>query len=119
MSVEMKPIAVPETPITKTTFELQGWERKVKTENGEKIHYWILPLPKDNPDEEAPVLISSASDEYSELDLQKGRYVVELYDLYGLGYCESEEEIEILYRALTGFDIYAKLIDIDKLDEEE
>lgn len=119
MSIEMRPIAVEETPITKTTFKLQGWEKKTATENGEKYYYWILPLPKDNPDENAPALISSASDEYLELNLPKGRYVVELYDLAGLGYCESEEEIEILYRALTGYDIYEKLIDVGADEEEE
>ncbi len=108
MSSEIKPILIEETPITKTTFKLQGWEKKEGNDNGIKFTYWILPLPKDNPDDidNLPMLISSAHDEYEELNLPKGRYVVEVYNFAGLGYCESEEEIEILYRALTGYDIY-------------
>ena len=29
-----------------------------------------------------------------------------LEDSYGLGFCKSEEQIEILYRALTGRELY-------------
>jgi len=101
-----EPIEIDETPITKTTFKNQGWEKKVETMDGEEYEYWILPLPKDNPDEDAVCLISSANDESEELMLQKGQYVIELLNMGGLGYCESEEEIELLYRSMTGRDIY-------------
>lgn len=104
-----KPLAIDDTPITISTFKSQGWERMDDTDpDGVKYHYWILPLPKDNPDETAVCLISSAHDEWEELGIPKGHYVVELEDLNGLGYAESEEAIEILYRALTGSDIYDK-----------
>ena len=75
------PIVIDETPITETTFKNQGWEKKTETMGDEEYEYWILPLPKDNPDEEAVCLISSANDEYEELLLEKGHYVVELLNL--------------------------------------
>ena len=96
----------PYTPITEETFERQGWLRvEDKEDGGEDFHYWILPLPKDNPDDRCPVLISSADDEYSDLDLEKGQYFIEIDGLLGLGICQNEEELEILYRALTRSEI--------------
>ena len=51
-------------------------------------------------------LISSANDEWEDLDnLSKGEYVIELQDSFGLGLCWTEEEIEILYKALTTLNI--------------
>ena len=95
-------IIFPLTPITEDTFERQGWEMIVdKDTDGDEYYYFVLPLPKDNPDENCPVLISSCNDDYEELGIVKGEYFVELEDLFGLGLCTSEEEIEILYRALT------------------
>lgn len=95
----------PLTPITEETFERQGWKMIVeKDEQGDEIeeyYYWYLPLPKDNPDENVPVLISSANDDYKDLKIKKGEYYVEIEDMFGLGICTSEEELEILYRALT------------------
>ena len=103
-------IEFPLTPITEETFERQGWVMMVDKEEGddrdsEEYYYWILPLPKDNPDENAPVLISSCNDDYQDLGIKKGEYMVEMEDMYGLGLCTSEEEIEILYRALTKSEI--------------
>ena len=52
-----------------------------------------------------PMLISNASDEIEELKamgLQSGEYFVEMLDTDGLGFCATEEELEILYKALTG-----------------
>ena len=100
----------PLTPITEETFERQGWEMYVEKEempNGEEeeFYYWYLPLPKDNPDENSPVLISSANDDYQDLGIKKGEYYVDIEDMFGLGICTSEEEIEILYRALTKTEI--------------
>lgn len=108
MKVQIKPIAIDETPITISTFKSQGWEKQTTIECGEKYHHWTLNLPKDNPDENTAQLISSANDEWKELGIKKGHYVVELYEFNGLGYSECEEEIEILYKVLTGKDIYDK-----------
>lgn len=100
-------IIFPLTPITEDTFERQGWEmvvEKEETDDGDvdEYYYWVLPLPKDNPDLGAPVLISTANDDYVEFEaLKKGEYYVEIDGMYGLGFCQSEEEVEILYRALT------------------
>jgi hypothetical protein len=70
-------------------------------------YYWVLKLPRDNPmdKEECPVLISTISDELVD-GIESNQYVVQIYDFFGLGICFSEEEIEILYRSLTGNDIY-------------
>ena len=67
--------------------------------------YYTLPLPKDNPDERAPCLISCADDEQEELGLEKDEFVVEIHELNGLGLCKTEEELAILYRSLTNEDI--------------
>lgn len=91
----------PFTPITEETFSRQGWELVVENDEGEEFYYFILPLPKDNPDEHALVLMSSANDDYETLNIKKGEYMVEIDGTYGLGLCTSEEELEILYRALT------------------
>jgi len=113
MSIEQTPIEFPETPITEETFERQGWE-KIDEIAGEEedeesapsgMYYYVLPLPKDNPSADAPCLISSINDEWKHMELPKGSYVVEIGDAVGLGYCESEEQLEILYRALTGQEI--------------
>jgi len=98
------------TPITEETFERQKWEMIVDKEEDadgemEEFYYWILPLPKDNPDESALVLISSANDDYQNIGLNKGEYMVEMDGLNGLGLCTNEEELEILYRALTRSEI--------------
>lgn len=106
-------IEFPETPITEDTFDRQGWLKVEEIEEDEDeeggtyvYYYYVLPLPKDNPDEECLVMISSCNDENRELGLPKGHYYVELEDLNGLGFCKSEEEIEILYRALTSRELY-------------
>jgi hypothetical protein len=104
-------IEFPFLPITEETFERQGWEKITEHEEGSEgddsntFTYWILPLPKDNPDEECAVLISSAEDDYKELGLKKGEFVVEIADFFALGICTTEEELEILYRSLTKEDI--------------
>lgn len=98
---------IPYTPITEETFERQGWEKiEERDREDEKdewtyYHYYSLPLPKDNPAEEAIQLVSSANDDYKDLGLKKGEYAVELDGLFGLGICFSEEELMILYTALT------------------
>ena len=104
-------IEFPLLPITKETFERQGWEEYTENEgydeegNSIKYTYYILPLPKDNPEEKAPILISSADDEWEELGIKKGEFYVEIANFYGLGLCTTEEELEILYRTLTKQDL--------------
>lgn len=107
-------IEFPFLPITEQTFERQGWEMIEESdgfgiggedESPNTYRYYILPLPKDNPDEECPVLISSANDEWEELGLKKGEYLVQIADFFNLGMCETEEELEILYRVLTKQDL--------------
>lgn len=98
-------VEFPFIPITEKTFERQGWEKVTEADNEseepETYTYYVLPLPKDNPDENCPVLISSADDEWKELGIEKGEYFVEIADFFGLGLCSTEEELEILYRSLT------------------
>ena len=38
------------TPITDEMFERQGWEKVNEMEDGEEFYFYVLPLPKDNPD---------------------------------------------------------------------
>ena len=101
-------IEFPFLAITEKTFERQGWEKIRESEESESdeapytYYYWILHLPKDNPDENCPVLISTTNDSYKELGLKKGEYLVELENYYSLGQCGTEEELQILYQALTG-----------------
>jgi hypothetical protein len=96
------PITFPETLITEETFERQGWEKITEDESeGPAGHYFVLPLPKDNPSDDGPMLISSMNDEWQDIGLPEGSYVVEIEDFFGLGFCESEEQLEILYRSLT------------------
>lgn len=99
-------IEFPFIPITEDTFKRQGWEKIEELdidEDGEEstFYYWVLPLPKDNPDEFSAVLISSTNDEWEELELNEGEYIVQIADFFNLGICQNEEELEILYRILT------------------
>ena len=102
-------IEFPFIQITEKTFERQGWEKVTEideeSEEPETYTYYVLPLPKDNPDENCPVLISSADDEWKDLGIKKGEYFVEVADFFGLGLCTTEEELEILYRSLTKVEI--------------
>lgn len=110
--MEKQFIEFPTTPITDATFERQGWEMIVEREEpdeedekGDEYYYWVLPLPKDNPDENCFELISSANDEAVEIGLEPGCYAVEIANMNGLGLCLCEEELEILYRSLTKSEI--------------
>lgn len=105
-------IEFPVTPITEDTFIRQGWERIEEEEidpdsdESETFVYWTLPLPKDNPEDDCACFVSSADDEWDEYpNLVKGEYVVELLGFFGIGICWTEEELEILYKALTHTDI--------------
>lgn len=111
--------SLPLTPLTDETFERQGWRKHPaidyqdaqeffknideKPEPNEP-YFWSLPLPKDRTDTYAPILITNASDDTQMLvnmGLKPGQYFVEIFDFDGLGFSTSEEELEILYNALT------------------
>lgn len=71
-------------------------------------YFWILKLPRDLPidfRDDCPILMSTVSDEVID-GLNEGEYMVQFFSPYELGVCRTEEEVEILYRALTGKDIY-------------
>lgn len=89
------------TPITDKTFKKQKWEKYLVGEE-ENLYYWSIPLPKDNPDSQAPCLVSSVNDDWEYLGIPKGTYTVTIYDMSGLGKCMYEEDIEDLYMVLTG-----------------
>lgn len=102
MSKEIDIINDEGSPITENTFIKYDWEKIEEEDEDGKYYYWVLPLPIDNPDEDAPTLLSCSNDEWEVLGIPKETYVVELADNNGLGFCQFEEEILILYRALTG-----------------
>ena len=114
-----KEVKLPMTPITEDTFIRQGWKKIVGGdgigENGEDEdghYYWVLPIPKYRDDEFAPVLVSNSTDEQlmlKEIGLKPGQFFIELGDMDGLGFCGSEEELDILYSALCGEDIEENL----------
>jgi hypothetical protein len=100
------------TPITEETFRRQKWFKHL-TEDESRVDYdtevtspyfFILPIPKERRDRYSPFLVSNSSDELETLrtmGLLSGQYFVEIIDMDGLGFCTTEEELEILYRALT------------------
>ena len=117
----MRKVKLQVTPITDTTLERQGWVRHIsKDYNGtgdfienredldsneetDKPYFWTLPIPKDRTDRYAPRFVSNSSDDEKELvsmGLAPDQYFIEILDFDGLGFCTTEEELEILYRAL-------------------
>lgn len=118
----MRKVKLQTTPITDATFERQGWSKHIATDfndiddflanqNGfesdtddSESYFWTLPIPKERTDKYSPRLISNASDDNLELvnmKLKPGQYFVEILDFDNLGFCTSEEELEILYKSLT------------------
>lgn len=111
------------TPLTDETFERQGW-KKHSTDDYQSIddlyeniedsdeddtsdspYFYSLKIPKNDLAQYTPMLITNASDEVEELEalgLNEGEYFIEMLDTNGLGFCATEEELEILYKALTG-----------------
>ena len=117
----MRKVRLHATPITEETFKRQKWKKHLSedfdineamnsedeqnSENENKPYFFTLPIPKDRIDKYAPHLASNSSDELEALKgmgLKEGQYFIELLDTDGLGFCTTEEELEILYRALTG-----------------
>ena len=92
-------ITMPQTPITDHSFKKWG-AIKIEENDGESdFYYWILPLPLNDDMNDRPTLISIASDEWKNMDLNEGEYLVTLFD--NLPMLETEEEIELLYKILT------------------
>ena len=115
-----KEIKLPLTPITEKTFERQGWTKHNIGDaimddddtNDSDAYYFSISLPKERDDEYAPQLVSNATDELGilkDIGLKPGQFFVEMADTDGLGFCSSEEELQILYSALTGEDIEENL----------
>jgi hypothetical protein len=115
----MKEFRLPLTPITEETFIRQGWQKigvndfyedldeNEKNKNSDS-YYWMLSIPKDRTDEFAPQFISNPNNDtkiIKDVGLKPGQFFVEMLDMDGLGFCKTEEELEILYNALTGEDI--------------
>lgn len=119
----MRKVKLQVTPLTDSTFERQGWSKHLSedydglgdfVENREDVepdedvdqpYFWTLAIPKERTDKYAPRFVTNSSDENEELiqmGLKPGQYFVEILDFDGLGFCTTEEELEILYRALTG-----------------
>jgi len=127
-------IKLPLTPITENTFKRQGWIKHTfstttmsvdeldemdddddditpSDPNSNEAYFYILPIPKARTDNYAPLFVSNASNELSvlkEMGINPENFFVEIMNMDGLGYCDTEEDLEILYRALTGDDINAK-----------
>ena len=119
----MRKVRLQTTPLTDETFKRQGWSKHLSNDyNGtpdfienredlddneelDKPYFWTLPLPKERNDKYAPRFVTNSSDDDAELvnmGLKPGQYFVEILDFDGLGFCTTEEELEILYKALTG-----------------
>ena len=83
-------------------------ENREDIEEGDELdkpYFWTLPLPKERNDKYAPRFVTNSSDDDTELinmGLKPGQYFTEILDFDGLGFCTTEEELEILYRSLTG-----------------
>jgi hypothetical protein len=115
-----KEIKLPLTPITENTFQRQGWVKHIVGDSLQindddevmdidvEVYYYTLPLPKNRIDEYTPLLVSNATDEnglLKDMGLPLNTFFIELMGTEGLGYCSSEEELEILYKVLTGENI--------------
>ena len=113
----IKELKLSMTPITEETFKRQGWqkyhdneelfsdEKEETQEESESGYFYILPIPKGRRDPHTPMFVSNLNNEYGalkDLGLKPGQYFVEIMDMDGLGLCCSEEELEVLYKALTG-----------------
>ena len=119
----MRKVRLQATPLTDETFKRQGWSKHITNDyNGtpdfienredleeneelDKPYFWTLPLPKERNDKYAPRFVTNSSDDDAELinmGLKPGQYFIEILDFDGLGFCTTEEELEILYRSLTG-----------------
>ena len=118
----MRKVKLQVTPLTDETFKRQGrskhisndykgtgdfMENREDVEEGDeldKAYFWTIAIPKERTDRYAPRFVTNSSDDELELKnmgLSPNQYFVEILDFDGLGFCTSEEELEVLYRALT------------------
>lgn len=109
---------MPLTPITLETFKNQNWV-KVDVEEGfgdddsefkmVPDFYYKLNIPKERNDDYAPSFVSSLSSDrraLTDMGFKPNEFMIQLHDMDGLGMCKYEEELEALYKLLTGYDIY-------------
>jgi hypothetical protein len=117
-------LKLPLTPLTDETFIRQGWEKNMVGDSfdfdenddvmdvpSDDVYYYTLPVPRHRNDEYTPRLVTNSTDErglLKDLGIGPGGFFVEIMGTDGLGHCTSEEELEILYRALTGESIEYK-----------
>ena len=74
----------------------------------DKPYYYTLPLPKDVRDKYRPYLVSNVNTEtqtLKDVGVPIGCFFIEMMGTDGLGFCTTEEELEVLYWALTGENI--------------
>lgn len=103
------------TPITEDTFKRQGWMQHnlsdlfekddSKTDSKTEHCFYTLPIPKSRKDIYAPNFISNSTDQIDllkEIGLKPNQFFIEIMNMDGLGFCASEEELEVLYQFLTG-----------------
>lgn len=103
---------LPLTPLTEETFIRQKWDKNymVDDPDGETSdeYYYSMTIPRNSEDEYPLYLISNTNKNYEEIKeigVLPDCYFVALADFYGLGICKTEEELEVLYKSLTGEDI--------------
>ena len=96
-------ITIPQTPITDISFKKWGLKPIEDIDNDVTYHYYVIPLPKENhPNNDMkPFLISSANDEWKEFGLNRGEYIVRLFEIGELPHLKTEQEVELLYNLLT------------------
>lgn len=110
---------MPLTPITKETFDKQGWIRVAEQLDGDEEEfdfYYKIGLPKVRTDEYAMYIVSNNNSErgfFKEMGVKNNEFVVNIENSDGLGFCRYEEEIEVLYKILTGIDIYSDHSELD------
>jgi hypothetical protein len=104
----MKGAGIKLTSITEGLLKSVGFERVIEKDRDADEYSYILRLPKESVDPHCMCLVSSYSNEWKELNLSEGNYIVELYDSGGLGTCVTMEELDMLYFVLTKKSIYAQ-----------
>jgi hypothetical protein len=103
--MKLKKVEIELTPITDESLQKLGFEQVMEEDMGGFYNY-VLRLPKDSLDPNCMCLISSYNNEWKEIGLPEGEFIVELFDSGGLGFCTSVEEIDMLYYVLTKISIY-------------
>jgi hypothetical protein len=94
-------ITMPQSPITDHSFKKWGAIRVEESDGESEYYYWIIPIPKleEFDVSERPTLISTANDEWKNMEIKEGEYLISLFE--NVPMMETEEEIELLYKILT------------------